>query len=188
MGAVRFVRDQCAANGIAFHHKRRTGVSAERMWGALVDGVEAQAYFRSCACGSGGDQPTPAQNPHMAPPATSAYCCRQSMCLPAASLFEDVGGACPALETRSDGSTACGVMLHPARRRSGPRVGCARCRSPGCCGRADWRGSGVRLVGCGRARGPGGGREMGERSGRRRARGCLWRLLLFGGCSDNSAR
>lgn len=53
--------------------------------------------------------------PHGSPCNQCGYCCRQSMCLLGMSLFEDVGGACPALETRPDGSTACGVMLHPAK-------------------------------------------------------------------------
>ena len=45
MDAVRSLRDQCAANGITFHHKQNGG-STGKVAGCLVDGVEHK-YFPS---------------------------------------------------------------------------------------------------------------------------------------------
>jgi len=43
MDAVRSMRDQCAAKGIAFHHKQNGGITG-KVAGCLVDGVEHK-YF-----------------------------------------------------------------------------------------------------------------------------------------------
>jgi protein gp37 len=43
MGAVRSLRDQCARNGIAFHHKQNGGTRGKAS-GCLVDGVEHKAF------------------------------------------------------------------------------------------------------------------------------------------------
>lgn len=43
MDAVRFMRDQCARNGITFHHKQNGGIRGKDA-GCLVDGVEYK-YF-----------------------------------------------------------------------------------------------------------------------------------------------
>ena len=43
MDAVRSLRDQCAANGITFHHKQNGGITG-KVAGCLVDGVEHK-YF-----------------------------------------------------------------------------------------------------------------------------------------------
>jgi protein gp37 len=45
MDAVRSLRDQCAANGITFHHKQNGGITG-KVAGCLVDGVEHK-YFPS---------------------------------------------------------------------------------------------------------------------------------------------
>lgn len=43
MDAVRFMRDQCHALGITFHHKQNGGVTGKAA-GCLVDGVEHKAF------------------------------------------------------------------------------------------------------------------------------------------------
>jgi protein gp37 len=43
MEAVRFMRDQCAAMGIAFHHKQNGGITGKAL-GCLVDGVEHKHF------------------------------------------------------------------------------------------------------------------------------------------------
>jgi Protein of unknown function (DUF5131) len=43
MDAVRFMRDQCAANGIAFHHKQNGGFRGKDA-GCLIDGVEHKHF------------------------------------------------------------------------------------------------------------------------------------------------
>ncbi len=43
MDAVRFLRDQCARNGIAFHHKQNGGIRGKDA-GCLVDGVEHKHF------------------------------------------------------------------------------------------------------------------------------------------------
>ena len=43
MNAVRDLRDQCARNGIAFHHKQNGGTHGKEN-GCLVDGVEYKAF------------------------------------------------------------------------------------------------------------------------------------------------
>src|SRR6516162_7889785 len=48
MNAVRSLRDQCARNGIAFHHKQNGGLRGKDN-GCLVDGVEYKE-FSACAC------------------------------------------------------------------------------------------------------------------------------------------
>ena len=44
----RSLRDQCARNGIAFHHKQNGGLRGKDN-GCLVDGVEYKE-FSACAC------------------------------------------------------------------------------------------------------------------------------------------
>ncbi len=41
LGAVRSIRDQCASNGVAFHHKQNGGL---RGGGCLIDGVEYKEF------------------------------------------------------------------------------------------------------------------------------------------------
>lgn len=43
MDAVRFLRDQCARNGVTFHHKQNGGVRGKDA-GCLVDGVEHKHF------------------------------------------------------------------------------------------------------------------------------------------------
>lgn len=43
MDAVRFMRDQCAANGIAFHHKQNGGFRGKDS-GCMIDGVEHKHF------------------------------------------------------------------------------------------------------------------------------------------------
>lgn len=43
MDAVRFMRDQCAANGIAFHHKQNGGFRGKDA-GCLIDGAEHKFF------------------------------------------------------------------------------------------------------------------------------------------------
>ena len=43
MSAVRFMRDQCARNGITFHHKQNGGFRGKDA-GCLVDGVEHKHF------------------------------------------------------------------------------------------------------------------------------------------------
>jgi protein gp37 len=43
MDAVRFMRDQCARNGITFHHKQNGGIIG-KVAGCLVDGVEHKHF------------------------------------------------------------------------------------------------------------------------------------------------
>jgi len=43
LDAVRFLRDQCARNGIAFHHKQNGGIRPKDA-GCLVDGVEHKHF------------------------------------------------------------------------------------------------------------------------------------------------
>ncbi len=43
MNAVRFLRDQCARNGIAFHHKQNGGLRGKDT-GCLIDGVEHKFF------------------------------------------------------------------------------------------------------------------------------------------------
>ena len=48
MDAVRHLRDQCARNGITFHHKQNGGVRGKDA-GCLVDGVEHKAFPEALA-------------------------------------------------------------------------------------------------------------------------------------------
>lgn len=48
MDAVRHLRDQCAQNGIAFHHKQNGGVRGKDA-GCLVDGIEHKYFPRALA-------------------------------------------------------------------------------------------------------------------------------------------
>ncbi len=43
MDAVRFMRDQCARNGVTFHHKQNGGITGKAA-GCLVDGVEHKHF------------------------------------------------------------------------------------------------------------------------------------------------
>lgn len=43
MNAVRFLRDQCARNGVTFHHKQNGGVRGKDA-GCLVDGIEHKHF------------------------------------------------------------------------------------------------------------------------------------------------
>jgi protein gp37 len=43
INAVRFLRDQCFRNGIAFHHKQNGGVIGKAT-GCLIDGIEHKAF------------------------------------------------------------------------------------------------------------------------------------------------
>lgn len=43
MNAVRFVRDQCARNGVTFHHKQNGGLRGKD-GGCLVDGIEHKHF------------------------------------------------------------------------------------------------------------------------------------------------
>ena len=48
MDAVRSLRDQCARNGIAFHHKQNGGVRGKDA-GCLIDGVEHKHFPQALA-------------------------------------------------------------------------------------------------------------------------------------------
>lgn len=43
MDAVRFMRDQCARNGVTFHHKQNGGITGKAA-GCLVDGIEHKHF------------------------------------------------------------------------------------------------------------------------------------------------